>query len=132
MRKIAHEESAEQQTLIQWVDLQAKTRPELALLFHIPNGQKLAGTPVQRSITAKRLIREGMRPGVPDMFLPVPSKPFNGLFIELKRKVGGVVSSAQQEWIDSLQAQGYRAVVCNGFDEARETIIEYLDMGDAS
>lgn len=122
-----HEESAEQQALFQWARLQSKARPELALLFHIPNGQKLAGDRMRRARSAMRLKAEGMQPGVPDLCLPCSRGGYNGLFIELKRKDGGTVSPAQKAWIDRLQAQGYRALVCNGFEAARETILNYLE-----
>lgn len=32
----------------------------------------------------------------------------------------------QKEWVNKLNEQGYKAVVCNGFEEARDTIEEYL------
>ena len=69
---------------------------------------------------------EGMRSGVPDLFLPVARKGYHGMFIELKRRRGGVVSKDQQQWIDDLREQGYHAIVCRGFDEAKEQLTEYL------
>ncbi len=69
---------------------------------------------------------EGMRSGVPDLFLPVARKGYHGMFIELKRRRGGVVSKDQQQWLDDLREQGYHAIVCRGFDEAKEEIIKYL------
>lgn len=123
-----HQESIDQQALFNWARFLSVRYPALKLMFHIPNGQKLAGSPLQRAKTAMRLKSEGMKPGVPDICLPVPSAPFHGLFIEMKRKNGGKVSSEQQDWIDNLQAQGYRALVCKGVDEAQRAIIEYLDL----
>ena len=120
------EESDEQKALFEWVSLQWRARPELSLLFHIPNGQKLAGNKAHRAKAAMRLKKEGMRPGVPDLMLPVPRGIFHGLFIEMKRKDGGVVSGEQKAWIKALADQGYRAMTCNGFDEARAAILEYL------
>ena len=38
----------------------------------------------------------------------------------------GRTSKGQKEWIKKLNEQGYKAVVCNGFEEARNTIEEYL------
>ncbi len=40
---------------------------------------------------------------------------------------GGKLSAVQKEWIDALRGQGYKVIVCYGFDEAREVIINYLE-----
>ena len=37
------------------------------------------------------------------------------------------MSREQEEMIKALRAQGYRAEVCRGWDEARETIQRYLE-----
>lgn len=44
----------------------------------------------------------------------------NGKFmcIELKRVKGGVVSTAQKEWIQSLKDVGISVAVCKGVDDA--------------
>ena len=44
----------------------------------------------------------------------------------MKRKVGGVISPEQKEWITYLNAQGYCAVVCKGFDDAKEKVEGYF------
>ena len=46
--------------------------------------------------------------------------------IEMKRKKGGRVSEAQQEWIDILNSAGVETVVCKGFDEAKQFIEERI------
>lgn len=38
----------------------------------------------------------------------------------------GRTTKEQNEWIKKLNEQGYKAVVCNGFEEARSTIEEYI------
>jgi hypothetical protein len=107
-------ESQEQRTVVEWAAW--KGLP----IFAIPNGGK-------REIhTATRLKAEGVRAGVPDLFLPIASQGFHGLFVEMKRADGGTVSAKQQEWLDLLNANGYRAVVCHGADEAIEQIGRYL------
>ena len=52
--------------------------------------------------------------GVPDLFVPAW-----GLWIEMKRTKGGVVSVEQADWIEYLQGLGYAAVVCRVCDEAK-------------
>ena len=95
--------------------------PELALCFAIPNG----GSRDKREAHNLRL--QGVKRGVPDIFLPAARKGFHGLFIELKRTKGGKVSEDQRAWLDALTRQGYRAVVCYGFEEAQHEIESYLD-----
>ena len=97
-----------------------ETRPELGLLYAIPNGGKRA---IKTAIALKA---QGVKSGVPDMCLPVARGGYHGLYIELKRQKGGVVSETQKSWITALAEQGYKAVVCRGADEAIGTIKEYL------
>jgi hypothetical protein len=78
-------------------------------------------------ITAAQLKRQGVSAGFPDLTIPYARKGHHGLYIELKRRSGGVLSGEQQRWIRFLNEQGYLAVVCNGFDEARKVIEEYFD-----
>ena len=76
-------------------------------------------------IEAVNLKRQGVKSGLPDMFLPVPKGSFYGLWIELK--VGkNKTSENQDKWIDELCSQGYRCEVCYGFDEAVSVLKGYL------
>ena len=114
-------EASEQAALFEWAARAQGKYPELGLLFHVPNG----GSRDPRE--AAHLKRQGVKSGVPDLCLPVPRGPFHGLFIELKRVKGGALSGRQKEWLGLLNHHGYRAVVCRGWLEARETILEYLN-----
>lgn len=72
---------------------------------------------------------EGVKAGVPDLCLPVARGQYHGLYIELKRQRGGRTSDHQSEWLDALSAQGYKAALCYGWEQAAGTIIEYLTGG---
>ena len=113
-------EDAEQRIIFQWAAMETAARPELGLLYAIPNGGKRA---IKTAIALKA---QGVKSGVPDMCLPVARGGYHGLYIELKRQKGGVVSETQKSWITALAEQGYKAVVCRGADEAIGTIKEYL------
>lgn len=113
-------EAQEQEALFRWAAYSRTKYPELALLYHVPNEGKRSGA------TGYRLKLQGMRTGVPDICLPVPSGRFTALYIELKRRKGGKVSEAQAGWIAALNRVGCRAVVCRGWDEARAEIERYL------
>lgn len=113
-------EADEQEAVIRWAGLSTGLYPELALLFHIPNGGS------RRPSEAAHLKRLGVRPGVPDLFLPVGRHGKLGLFIEMKREKGGRVSDDQKEWIQRLQQELYEVKVCRGYEEARQALEEYL------
>ena len=108
-------EHQEQVAVIDWFRL---AYPKL-MLFAIPNGG------ARHIVTAVNLKREGVISGVADMFLMYAAFPFHGLFIEMKAK-GGKVSPAQASFMSAAKDNGYQAVVCYGFDEAKENINSYL------
>lgn len=113
-------EAEEQESLFRWAAYSRVKYPELDLLYHIPNeGQR-------KPVTGYRLKRQGLRPGVPDICLPVPNVVNTALYIELKRRDGGRISESQRWWITQLNKVGCRAVVCRGWDEARAEIERYL------
>ncbi|MEA5151993.1 MAG: VRR-NUC domain-containing protein [Oscillospiraceae bacterium] len=118
-------EGEEQATLFSWAHMRGYLYPELELMFHIPNGGK------RGKAEAARFRAEGVKAGVPDICLPVARGGYNGLFIELKRCTGGRVSSDQSIWIDRLETEGYRALVCHGWQEAAQAIEDYLRGGGA-
>jgi len=72
------------------------------------------------------MLAEGLKKGVPDLCLPVARGKHHGLYIELKKPKGSRLSTDQEMWISALQKQGYRAQVCYGWREARDTILSYL------
>ena len=109
-------EHEEQVKVIAWCDL----HPLAGMIFAIPNGSH------KSLAAAAKFKREGLRSGVPDLFLPVPRGVFHGLFIEMKRVKGSVTSEAQQDWIEFLHSQDYAAFVCKGADEAIAVIKAYL------
>lgn len=92
--------------------------PELSVVYANPNGGL-------RDIgTAIKLKAEGVKKGVPDLFLPLAKKGYHGLFIELKTETGRA-SKEQKDWIEKLNANGYLAVICVGYKSAIETIKNY-------
>lgn len=120
MKEIIPMEHQEQCALFEWAAWQEGLWPELRLMYAIPNGGK-------RDIrTAAMLKAEGVKPGVPDIFLPVPRGGKHGLYIELKRRKGGTVSKAQESWIRALTEQGYWCTVCHGWEAARDEILRYM------
>ncbi|MDL2315485.1 VRR-NUC domain-containing protein [Desulfovibrio sp. OttesenSCG-928-A18] len=93
--------------------------PELTLLYAVPNGGH------RHVAVAAKLKAEGVKAGVPDLFLPVPRNPFHGLYIELKA-AWGTVSDSQRRMLRALEKQGYACVVAYGWIAAWEEIEAYL------
>ena len=116
-------EEEEQISLFEWAGRMTYTYPELRWLYHVPNRGS------RGKAEAGRFKAMGVKSGVPDVALDIPRGRFHGLRIEMKRREGGSVSNAQQAWIDHYNAIGYRAVVCRGWQEAADTIEEYLKEG---
>jgi len=112
-------ESAEQRAVIEWARLQAGAYPELALLFHIPNGGK------RPSRTGAMLRLQGVVAGVPDLFMACARRGHHGLWIEMKAERGRV-SEAQGAMIVRLRHEGYHVVVCYNAGEAITAIATYL------
>lgn len=118
MNKQIPTEAQEQTTLFQWAAYQ---RPlEIRCMFSIPNGGS------RNQIEALHLKQQGVKAGVPDIFVPCMRGGYGGLFIEMKRRKGGRLSEAQREMIDNLRCCGYRVEVCEGWEKARDVIKEYL------
>lgn len=100
-------EDAEQAIFVQWF----RNQYQGVLIFSIPNGG-------YRHITvAQKMKQTGQVKGIPDLCIPAWR-----LFIEMKRTKGGAVSKEQREILDYLNGCGYTAVVCKGFEAARDFI----------
>ena len=118
--KIQHE-GDEQAKLFNWIAFMKCRYPELDMLYHIPNGGS-------RNIKeAANLKRQGVRAGVPDLCLPVPSGKYHGLYIEMKYGKNKPTNN-QREWLSKLKEQGYAVSVCYGWEEATKVICKYLKL----
>lgn len=116
-------ERQHQQAVMKWAR-QPSIRerwPELALLHHIKN-ETTGGA---AEVAADKAM--GVKKGVPDLCLPVTRGGFHGLYIEMKTP-SGKASEAQRWWVTRLTEQGYRAVVCHGYDAAVAELCWYLSL----
>lgn len=116
-------ERQHQQAVMKWAR-QPSIRerwPELALLHHIKN-ETTGGA---AEVAADKAM--GVKKGVPDLCLPVTRGGFHGLYIEMKTP-SGKASEAQRWWVTRLTEQGYRVVVCHGYDAAVAELCWYLSL----
>ncbi len=117
MRSLSPTEAQEQEALFERAELDYRTRD----MFAIPNEGK-------RSVwEGARFKARGLKRGVPDIFLPVPSGKWHGMYIEMKRKKPrGKLTSEQLDWLLRLTAKDYFCAVCYGWEEAWNWIEGYL------
>ena len=113
-------EAEEQKALFNWAKVAERAWPELAFMYHVPNGGK------RNAKEAAMLKAEGVKAGVPDIVLPVARGGYHGLYVELKRRKSGSLSEDQKKYLGYLTKQGYCAVMCRGWMAAREVIMSYL------
>jgi len=111
----ASEEEVHKQ-LVEYLDHAVE---EAALLFHPANGGLMPKG------TAGKLKGMGLRQGVPDLLLALPKADKHGLFVELKTEEGRL-RGKQVWWLYHLRRQGYGAICCRGFEDARTRITAYM------
>lgn len=117
-------EDQHQKILIEWADKISHAYPVIKRLYHVPNGGK------RNPREAKKFKAMGVRPGVPDLCLPVSRKGYHALYIELKKEKGRLTKS-QKEWGDFLEQENNLWVVCFGWVDAARTIATYLNLPES-
>ena len=105
-----------QSACVQWARLQY---PKL-IIFAIPNGS-FCGFKQGRKLKA-----EGVLKGIPDIFVALARKGYNGLFIEMKAGKKGVVSEEQTEMMIKLKEAGYCCAVCRSFEQFQNIVDNYI------
>lgn len=118
--KLDGSEHGEQVAVFKFLELLEPHWPELVGSIHaVPNGG-------QRSkAVAGKLKAEGVRSGIPDICVPLPSQGFSSLRLELKAK-GGQLTDSQKLRMPMLRALGNQVAVCVGWHAAVREIIDYV------
>ncbi len=117
-KKRAQPEAAEQEKVIAWAKENENNYLFLRLLHSSLNGVKLS------KAQAGKALRQGMKKGVPDLFLPVKQGGFSGLYIEMK-SAKGRISIEQSKFLKDVSDNGYAAFVCYSANEAIKRIEDY-------
>lgn len=108
---ICPSESDEQIGFINWFEAQFSG----VWIFHIPNGGRRAIS------VAKKMKAEGVKPGVPDLYIPAW-----GLWVEMKRVKGGRVSREQGAWIEYLEGIGHSVIIGKGASDASRQVLGFV------
>lgn len=114
-------EATEQEKVVSWCFHREALYPELKWIHHCPNGGS------RQKKEASCLKAQGVKPGVPDLNLPIPKGAYVGLHIEMKYNTG-TIEAEQKEWIKAMKAAGHFACVCYGYDYAIKVIDEYVNL----
>ena len=91
-------EHEEQVALFEWAEWNKRQYPELELMFAIPNGGQ------RHVVVAKKLKDEGVKAGVPDIFLPVARQ-----FSQIKGELDGPWFAPVIQIVDPNGWKGFRA-----------------------
>lgn len=126
-KKKQYLESMHQQAFIQWARLAPLIYRDKRdgfikdYLVAIPNGG------ARSKIGAAILKREGVTPGVSDLFFAYPTRTYHGLWIEFKTdQSGSLLTPFQQEWLAKMKRQDYQVVVPTTVNMAIDMIEVYL------
>lgn len=112
-------EEDEQIAVMEWAGYMTGKWPCLERLYHTPNGGS------RNLAEGAKLKRMGVKPGVPDLFLPYPAGGYCGLWLEMKTE-DGRPTPCQRDWIEYLRSVGYCAYICHNAGEAINAIEAYL------
>lgn len=97
-------EHDEQRWFFDACNVRANFDRRYALPFAVPNG-------ANKSVSARmKFKREGLKSGVPDIFVPVAIGKYHGAVIEMKAGKNKL-SETQVWWISELSAGGYATTV---------------------
>jgi len=94
--------------------------------YHIPNGG------YRKQHEAYKLKAMGVFSGVPDLCILGGRKGYHGLYVEVKRSIGGRLSDTQEYWGRVLTEAGYLWKEGKGADECIRIISDYFDMGNGN
>ena len=115
--RVRHIEIDIQKSCVEWFRLQY---PKLAkLLFAVPNGG------ARGRIEAAILKGEGVTAGVSDLILLYPTPKHHALCIEMKTPTGRHQAS-QKQWQKTVEAVGYKYVVCRSLEDFMNVIWGYF------
>lgn len=118
-KKRAQPEANIQQAVFEWIGWHVGKYPILNFAFHSPNGGS------RNLVEAKHLKASGVKPGVPDLLLPIPCGEYQGLAIEFKAGKNQT-TDFQKFWLDGLEKAGYLTGVAYSVDEGVELVKRFI------
>lgn len=114
-------EHAIQRDFVNWCHKQSLHDPRFEMLFSIPNGG------LRNVKIAMKMKLEGLKPGVFDLFLSVPSRGFHGAYIEMKT-TKGKPSKDQFAFRRLAVKYGYYSIFAYSSEMAIDFVKWYLEI----
>ena len=112
-------ESHIQQNWFNWLHYLSGLDQDITdLIYAVPNGG------YRNPKEAIALKAEGVKPGIPDVNIDIPSPCYHGMRIEFKRP-GGVLSPSQVDKHALLRMAGYFVVTCDSVESAITALEDY-------
>lgn len=125
-------EDGHQAALFCWAADNVGKYPQLKWMHSIPNGGS------RHMVEAMKMVAAGTKSGIWDIFLPLPihtewANQYAGLYIEMKQEKrrshkNGGLSKEQIEFGEYAVRMGYYCRVCYSWKEARDILINYLEI----
>lgn len=123
-------ESDHQIALMKWLDTVPAPNmggPKLGhFAFAVPNGVWVPAPIDLRMRIIITMRRQGLKKGVPDVWIMLPLHGWHGCIIELKRDERSQIAPEQIEWLDRLRGAGYFVELARGIQEATAAVNRYL------
>lgn len=107
--------------------------PELttALIFAVPNGGARGDNTKSRMIRGGQLKAEGVKDGVPDIFLSLAKGGYFGFYIEMKKKDKKPTKN-QLDFRDLVVKKGYLWAFYDDWQHAHDDIIRYMKLPETT
>lgn len=110
-----------QAAIIAECDRRSMGNPAWGMVFSIPNGGH------RHPAVAAKLKAEGVRAGIPDLFVALPRHDYAGMFLELK--FGKNKPTGEQwNWTRRLRDAGYFVDVAWDFETAMRLLTWYVEL----
>lgn len=117
IRKTQPSETSVQIAVMDWVRAQGESVSNY--VFHIANESP-------RTVIYGALLKKmGMRAGVSDLFIAIPTQKYHGAWIEIKQGKNKLTKS-QKYFLESMSKKDYYTAVTYGVDETIKVINNYL------
>ena len=118
MKNLEHKIQA---AYFKWCSYNAHRHPAIGYIHAIPNGGH------RHPATAMKLKAEGVKRGIPDVFIPYPTTIFHGAYIEFKAGKNKLTPE-QEQYQAWCEENDYSFITCYDFLTAMVFTMEYLGL----
>lgn len=110
-----------QVALFQILELNERKHPDLRWIYAVPNGGK------RHPAVARKMKAEGVKSGIADVHVPIPTSCAPGLYIEMKFGKNKL-SDSQKDFKKFVLTKGFAYSLAYSVEDALNAIEEYLQI----